>query len=59
MGSIEAALAAIESIEPGELINYTEIANHYGVVRSTLLRRHRAVTRSRIAKGINQQKLNP
>jgi O6-methylguanine-DNA--protein-cysteine methyltransferase len=33
MGSIEAALAAIDSLEPGELINYTEIAKQFGVDR--------------------------
>jgi transposase-like protein len=40
MGSIEAALAAIEALQPGEVINYTQIAQKYGVVRTTLSRRH-------------------
>lgn len=40
MEPIEAALAAIESLEPGEKPNYTQIAQTYGVVRSTLTRRH-------------------
>jgi len=44
MGSLEAALAAIESLAPGESINYSEIARNYGVERSTLRRRHQART---------------
>jgi hypothetical protein len=58
MGSIEAALAAIESLSSRELINYSKIAKEYGVVRSTLERRHRAKTQSRTDEGINRRKLN-
>ena len=58
MGSLEAALTAIESLAPGESINYSKIARDYGVVRSTLARRHQAQTRSRATKGINQRKLS-
>jgi hypothetical protein len=47
MTPIEAALEAIELLEPGESINYTFFANKYGVSRSTLSRRHRGVQRSR------------
>jgi hypothetical protein len=47
MTPIEAALAAIESLEPGELVNYTFFTNKYGVSQSTLSRRHRGVQRSR------------
>ncbi|KAF4287008.1 hypothetical protein CNMCM8689_001357 [Aspergillus fumigatus] len=47
MTLIEAALEAIELLEPGESINYTFFANKYGVSRSTLSRRHRGVQRSR------------
>ena len=59
MGSLEAALTAIESLAPGESINYSKIAREYGVVRSTLARRHQAQTRSPTTKNINQQKLSP
>jgi hypothetical protein len=40
MSSIEAALAAIESLEPGEKLVYTQIAAKYSVDRRTLARRH-------------------
>jgi hypothetical protein len=40
MSSIEVALAAIESLKPGEKLVYTEIAAKYGVDRRTLARRH-------------------
>jgi len=59
MGSIEAALAAIELLGPGESINYTAIAKKYGVERSTLSRRHRAITHARADEGINRRKLSP
>jgi len=36
IGSIEAALAAIELLGPRESINYTAIAKKYSVKRSTL-----------------------
>ena len=59
MEPIEAALAAIESLGPGESINYTAIAKKYGVERSTLSRRHRARTHARVDEGINRRKLSP
>ena len=59
MGSIEAALAAIELLGPRESINYTAIAKKYGVERSTLSQRHRAIIHARVDKGINQRKLSP
>jgi hypothetical protein len=40
MSSIEAALAAIESLKPGEKLIYTQIAAQYSVDRRTLARRH-------------------
>jgi hypothetical protein len=46
MGDIEAALAAIESLEPGEHFTYTEIADKYGVDRTTLSRRYRGVQKN-------------
>ena len=59
MSSIEAALAAIESLKPGEKLNYTEIANKYGCNRTTLARRHQGVSASRTIKAENQQALHP
>ena len=59
MESIEAALTAIESLEPGETPNYTKIAQEYGVVRSTLTRRHQRVSASRNTRAQNQQALHP
>lgn len=55
MDPIEAAIAAIESLKPGEDFTYTEIAERFGVVRSTLTRRHQRVTQ---APGKNRQNLN-
>jgi hypothetical protein len=40
MGSIDAALTAIKSLELGEKVVYTHIAAEYGVDRRTLARRH-------------------
>lgn len=44
MEPIEAALAAIESLETGEKPDYTRIALHHRVVQSTLTRRHQRVS---------------
>ena len=44
MASIEAALAAIESLGLGEQFSHAQIARQYGVVRSTLTRRHQRVS---------------
>jgi hypothetical protein len=41
MSPIDDALASLESLKPGESINYTQVANKYGCDRSTLSRRHR------------------
>jgi hypothetical protein len=40
ISSIEAALAAIESLELGEQFSYRQIAKDYGCDRTTLARRH-------------------
>lgn len=40
MDPIEAAIEAIESLDLGEPFSYTKIAAKFGVVRSTLTRRH-------------------
>jgi transposase-like protein len=55
---MDAALAAIESLKPGESINYTEIAKRFGVNRLTLSRRHRGVQRSREDQYEEQRILN-
>jgi DNA invertase Pin-like site-specific DNA recombinase len=47
MDPINDALAAIESLRPEEDFIYSEIARRFGVVRSTLTRRHQRVTRAR------------
>jgi hypothetical protein len=56
MTSIEAAIEAINSLEPGKPINYTAIAKKFGVERSTLSRRHRGVTSSK-ANQYEQQRI--
>ena len=59
MSAIEAALTAIDALEPGEKINYTKISNQYGVVRSTLARRHQHLSSTRAIRQENQQALHP
>jgi hypothetical protein len=59
MEPIQAALAAIEALEPGEKIVYTQIAKRYGVERSTLARRHQKLSTSREERYQNQQALHP
>jgi hypothetical protein len=59
MSSIEAALAAIESLEPGEKLVYTQIAAKYSVDRRTLARRHQGAIISRDAQAQNLQALHP
>lgn len=58
MTPIEAALADIESLKPGETLNYTIIAKKHGIDRNTLSRRHRGVQASKTAQYENQQLLN-
>jgi hypothetical protein len=58
MDPINAALAAIESRGPGESFTYSDIARKYGVVRSTLARRHQGTTLPRSEGYENQQNLN-
>jgi len=59
MSPLEEALAEIESLEPSEKFIYTQIAEKHGINRSTLSRRHRAVTASRADIAAQQQKLTP
>lgn len=56
---MESALAAIESLEPGERINYTQIARQFGVNRVTLSRRHQGAQGTKKAQYENMQLLNP
>jgi hypothetical protein len=58
MDSIEVALADIESLRPGEKINYTKIAKKHGVDQSTLSRRHRGIQGSHQHQYENQRILN-
>jgi hypothetical protein len=59
MSLIEAALAAIEALEPSEKLIYAQITRKYGVAVSTLSQRHRGVSSSRAIKAQNQQALHP
>ena len=59
MAPIDAALAAIEALKPGEKLVYQKIADQFGVDRSTLARRHRGVQAARENKYSQQQKLTP
>ncbi|KAJ8118951.1 hypothetical protein OPT61_g161 [Boeremia exigua] len=59
MEPINAALAEIDSLEPGESFTYTGIAKKHGVDRSTLARRHRRVQVPREVSDRNQPKLTP
>ena len=56
MSNMEAALAAINNLEPGEPFTYTEIAKRFGVNRSTLSQRHRGRRASR-AEGYQKLQL--
>ena len=59
MSSIEAAIAAIESLESGEQFSYRKIAEEYGCSYTTLRRRHQGISTSRATRYENQQDLNP
>ncbi|KAF2825339.1 hypothetical protein CC86DRAFT_257603, partial [Ophiobolus disseminans] len=59
MSSIEAALAALESLKPGEKFSYRQIAAVYHCNRTTLARRHQGVRASSRTKAENQQALHP
>jgi transposase-like protein len=59
MSLIEEALAAIESLEPGQKFSYRKIAQQYGCCRTTLARRHQSLTISPNTKTENQQALHP
>jgi hypothetical protein len=59
MSSIEAALAAIESLEPGEKLVYAQIAREYNIEPTTLARRHKGASTSCSLKAQNRQALHP
>jgi Tc5 transposase DNA-binding domain/DDE superfamily endonuclease len=59
MDPIDEAIEEIESLEPCETFSYMAIAKKYGVVRTTLMRRHKGITASRTTRISNTQKLNP
>ena len=59
MAAIDEALADIESRNHPKRVPYTQIAQKYGVVASTLRRRHLAETRPRKLKHLHQQLLTP
>ena len=53
MAPIDDALAELELLEPGEEYSYRKIAAKYGVVRSTLTRRHQGLVRPAQVKNSN------
>ena len=59
MDPINEAIEEINSLGPGETFTYTAIAKKYGVVRSTLTRRHKGETASSATQHANTQKLTP
>jgi hypothetical protein len=59
MGSIEAALAAIELLEPGEKLVYAQIAREYNVEPTTLAHRHKGASTSCSLNAQNCQALHP
>jgi hypothetical protein len=59
MGSIEAVLAVIKSLKPGEKLVYAQIARNYSVEPTTLARRHKGASTSLNTRFENQQALHP
>ena len=59
MSNIDAAIAAINALRPGEPFTYTNIAKRFGVPRSTLSQRHRGCYTSRAEGYQKQQLLHP
>jgi hypothetical protein len=59
MAPIDEAIADLESREPGEQYTLREVAEKWGVNRSTLGRRWRRVTGPREVKHAHQQALSP
>ncbi|KAF1934943.1 hypothetical protein EJ02DRAFT_362598 [Clathrospora elynae] len=59
MEPIEAALAALESLKPGDKISYTQIAAKHGVGHKTLAQRHQGISTSQATWAENQRALHP
>ena len=59
MCRIEAALRYLELLKPGEQFTYTNVAEEFGVERSTLAQRHQGISTSRATRLQNQQQLHP
>lgn len=59
MEPIDAALAAIHALQPGEKLVYAQIARKYNVDPRTLARRHKGITTSRSVAAQNCQALHP
>jgi hypothetical protein len=59
MDPIEAAIAAIESLEPGEDFSYQAVAKKFNINRTTLSRRHQSLQAPRTAQYEHLQKLSP
>jgi hypothetical protein len=59
MSSIEAAVAAVESLEPGEKLNCRQIAQQHRCSRVALAKRHQGLSTSRATQAQNQQALHP
>ena len=58
MSSIEAALAAIEALEPRKKLVYPQITAKYRVDHRTLARRHQGASASQQLEGQNRRALN-
>ena len=59
MSQVEAAIAAIESVDLEEQFGYRKIAAEYHCNRTTLARRQRGLASSRSTMAKNEQKLHP
>ena len=59
MDPMKAALVALDSLKPGERLNYTATAKKFSIGRDALSRRHRRVQGSREQQYRNQQNLSP
>jgi transposase-like protein len=59
MAPIDDAIAAIESLEPGEHSTYRGIADAHGIQHPTLKRRHTRQTQPHAGAAQKRQKLSP
>jgi DNA-binding transcriptional regulator LsrR (DeoR family) len=59
MDPIKAAIEEIKSLPYDQSFTFSEIARKYGVVRSTLIRRYKAITEPRTVKAVKQHALTP